>query len=209
MQQEIQKSLSCRKFVIRHLRIFVSDGMANERKESRRSRIETLRDDRPLLNNGYGFTLIELLVVVLIIGILAAVAVPQYQLAVDKSRIMPYIQRIKDLDNANEIYYMANGKNATNFSELDIDLTQICPSMTAAANGLYCKGVFFEINPVGDKQRYYLTFCPKDLCSASNYYDGTYYLQLLFVKGAVLDLCRDNNQIRGKRICNYLNSQFK
>ena len=46
------------------------------------------------------FTLIELLVVVLIIGILAAVAVPQYQLAVDKSKFASNMPLLDSLESA-------------------------------------------------------------------------------------------------------------
>lgn len=69
-----------------------------------------------------GFTLIELLVVVLIIGILASVAMPQYNKAVEKSRATQALAILKSLYAAQETYYMANGSYATSFDELDLSV---------------------------------------------------------------------------------------
>ena len=69
-----------------------------------------------------GFTLIELLVVVLIIGILSAVALPQYENAVLKSRAAGLLSNLKTLRQAAEVYYLANGKYPVSFSELDVSL---------------------------------------------------------------------------------------
>ena len=63
-----------------------------------------------------GFTLIELLVVVLIIGILAAIAVPQYQLAVEKSRAAEAITLMSSLQKAVDLYLLQNGYPAENDS---------------------------------------------------------------------------------------------
>ncbi len=71
-----------------------------------------------------GFTLIELLVVVLIIGILAAVAVPQYQKAVEKSKATQALALIKTMVQAAKVYELANGKYPTSFNELDVSLAQ-------------------------------------------------------------------------------------
>ena len=71
------------------------------------------------------FTLIELLVVVLIIGILAAVALPQYQKAVWKSRFVQAKTMAKALANAEEIYYLANGNYTMEIGELAIEFPNV------------------------------------------------------------------------------------
>ncbi len=68
-----------------------------------------------------GFTLIELLVVVLIIGILTAVAVPQYQKAVLKSRFANTLSAMETAINASKIYYISNGNFPDNKDALDIE----------------------------------------------------------------------------------------
>ena len=86
-----------------------------------------------------GFTLIELLVVVLIIGILAAIALPQYQHVVDKSRYAALMDITKAIADANERFYLVNNRYSTNFAELDVDI----PANSFAHSG-FGRSAYFD-----------------------------------------------------------------
>ena len=63
-------------------------------------------------DNRRGLTLIELLVVVLIIGILAAIALPQYNKAVEKSRVAKAKVVLDTMRKNYQLCELEFGKNA-------------------------------------------------------------------------------------------------
>ncbi|MDD7578984.1 MAG: prepilin-type N-terminal cleavage/methylation domain-containing protein [Elusimicrobia bacterium] len=81
-----------------------------------------------------GFTLIELLVVVLIIGILSAVALPQYTKAVEKSRAAEALSMMKSLSTGFEEYVLANGSLPPSFDVLSVVPSNVEPNGSGCIN---------------------------------------------------------------------------
>ncbi len=85
------------------------------------------------MNNNKGFTLVELLVVVLIIGILAAMAMPAYFKAVERARASEADTLIGTVVNAQQRYKMKTGKFAKYWSSLDV-----APANVTQSSAAYC-----------------------------------------------------------------------
>ena len=144
-----------------------------------------------------GFTLIELLVVVLIIGILAAIALPKYQRAVDRSRWVSMLQMERTISRAQEMYYMANGQYAFNFEELGLDYP-----LEDERN--FTHGQMHAVFYTEGGVPYIMLYQRKDTTSYENVYLLTFYYSS---PKRVLRQCRPAYGVSGdewKNLCSFL-----
>ena len=92
------------------------------------------------------FTLIELLVVVLIIGILAAIALPQYQKAVKRAKFTKLVISLNAIVKAQKVYFMANNSYANDLSDLDIQVPTVSGVFCTAFDGSKYANCYFANN---------------------------------------------------------------
>ena len=82
-----------------------------------------------------GFTLIELLIVVVIIGILAAIAIPKFSAMREKSYVAAVTSDLKNVASQQEIYLSDNFTYASDVADLTITITDRVPIVINEATG--------------------------------------------------------------------------
>jgi prepilin-type N-terminal cleavage/methylation domain-containing protein len=150
--------------------------------------------------NKMAFTLIELLVVVLIIGILAAIALPQYQTAVLKSRVASAMPLLSSIASAEERYFLATDKYTDSREDLDINI----PGEYDAATKCYVhQGNWISLNNGNTVDIFFGSLNSKPLALIKVYNPNSMYVtELGFKKGDFI--CLDRGNERFTKVCKAL-----
>lgn len=138
---------------------------------------------KKVINHKGAFTLIELLVVVLIIGILAAVAVPQYKKAAIKARATEMLSAAQAITNAEKMYLLANGTYTTDPKKLDVAYASTLDTSFYITQNLHCSvyavlqddpRVVCYLNKPNISYLHYFDTTTKSICCSysSTQYDG-------------------------------------
>ncbi len=148
-----------------------------------------------------GFTLIELLVVVLIIGILAAIALPQYEKAVARSRLTEMFTISRSLRDAMGLYILENGIPTENAYFVDDGSGTVSSAIEipcTAQPGVGCFSKYFYWGAFCDSRSCYMSITPIPY---------NYLLQIYKTHGGEWKYECDANFGNGKvgnSICKYL-----
>ncbi len=138
-----------------------------------------------------GFTLIELLVVVLIIGVLAAIAFPQYEKAIERARAAEAITNLKVMEEAQRRYFLINGTYSADIRQFDI-------GMQSQAGSTYATSKYFRYEPIAATGTGYFAIARR-LPYTTN--DRTYYI-LVYPTGQRLRCGYYNT--KGQEMCRSL-----
>ncbi len=86
------------------------------------------------MNDKQGFTLIELLIVLIIIGILAAIAIPQFSATREKAYFAAMKSDVRNLAAQQELYYATNYQYSSSLTDLGFVASEAVTVTTTATN---------------------------------------------------------------------------
>jgi prepilin-type N-terminal cleavage/methylation domain-containing protein len=92
----------------------------------------SVQQEEHMLRNAKGFTLIELLIVVVIIGILAAIAIPKFANTKEKAYVSAMKSDLRNMAAAQEAYFADHLTYASSLADLDYNQSEgVFPSVDA------------------------------------------------------------------------------